>query len=124
MNPTDILITPIPQFLPAQSDPEGRQFVFSYTITIENRGTVPARLISRHWIITDGNNEVKEVRGQGVVGEQPLLGPGERYTYTSGCALPTPVGTMQGTYQMLTPGGLRFDAAIPEFVLAVPSSLH
>lgn len=113
-----------PQFLPDQSDPENERYVFSYTVTIRNTGSVPAQLISRHWIITDANAEVQEVRGLGVVGHQPLLKPGESFEYTSGCALETPVGTMKGSYQMTAEDGTQFEAAIPEFTLAIPRVLH
>ena len=113
-----------PQFLPDQSDPDNDRYVFAYTITIKNIGSVPAQLISRHWIITDANNAVQEVRGLGVVGEQPLLKPGESFEYTSGTALATPVGTMKGTYQMTAEDGVQFEAEIPEFTLAIPRVLH
>ena len=119
-----IEIKPVPQFIPEQSDPDDSRYVFAYTITIRNLGEMPAQLIARHWIITDANNEVQEVRGLGVVGNQPLLQPGESFEYTSGCALATPVGTMKGSYQMVGEDGTRFDAEIPEFVLAVPHVLH
>ncbi len=119
-----IEVRPIPHFLPEQSNPEAGQYVFAYTITITNTGESSAQLLSRHWIITDGNNEIQEVRGQGVVGQQPTLKPGESYEYTSGCALNTPIGTMKGTYQMVGEDGTRFDAEIPEFVLAAPHVLH
>jgi ApaG protein len=117
-------IRPQPRFIPEQSSADDQRFVFAYTITIRNAGSVPAQLLSRHWIITDANQEVQEVRGLGVVGEQPLLQPGESFEYTSGCALATPVGTMKGSYQMVAADGTRFDAAIPEFVLAIPRTLH
>ena len=119
-----IEITPLPQFIPDQSNPEDERYVFAYTINIRNTGELPAQLVARHWIITDANNEVQEVRGLGVVGNQPLLQPGESFEYTSGCALATPVGTMKGSYQMVGEDGTRFDAEIPEFVLAVPHVLH
>ena len=119
-----IEITPLPQFIPDQSNPEDERYVFAYTINIRNVGELPAQLVARHWIITDANNEVQEVRGLGVVGNQPLLQPGESFEYTSGCALATPVGTMKGAYQMVGEDGTRFDAEIPEFVLAVPHVLH
>jgi ApaG protein len=119
-----IEIKPLPQFIPEQSDPEESRYVFAYTITIRNCGELPAQLIARHWIITDANNEVQEVRGLGVVGNQPLLKPGESFEYSSGCALATPVGTMKGSYQMVGEDGTRFDAEIPEFVLAIPRVLH
>lgn len=113
-----------PQFVADQSNPEGEHYVFAYTITLRNVGTVAAQLISRHWIITDADERVQEVRGLGVVGQQPLLQPGERFEYTSGCALPTPVGTMRGSYRMVAEDGTHFDAVIPEFTLAAPRMLH
>ncbi len=119
-----IEIQPVPQFIPEQSDPDDSRYVFAYTITIRNCGELPAQLIARHWIITDANNEVQEVRGLGVVGNQPLLKPGESFEYSSGCALATPVGTMKGSYQMVGEDGTRFEAEIPEFVLAIPRVLH
>lgn len=100
------------------------RFVFAYTISIRNIGSVAAQLISRHWIITDGNGTVQEVRGLGVIGNQPLLKPGESFEYTSGCALSTPVGTMRGSYQMTAEDGTRFEAPIAEFTLAMPRVLH
>jgi ApaG protein len=112
------------QFIADQSDESKDRFVFSYTVTIRNSGTVPAQLISRHWIITDSRNQVQEVRGLGVVGVQPLLKPGEHFEYTSGTALATPVGTMSGSYQMVAEDGTQFDAPIPEFTLSVPRVLH
>lgn len=111
-------------YLPDQSDEEEDRYVFAYTITIKNEGNVPAKLVSRHWIITDSDNRVQEVRGTGVVGEQPLLEPNESFEYTSGTSLGTPVGTMRGTYQMVAEDGTRFDATIPEFTLSVPRVLH
>lgn len=119
-----IEIIPIPQFLPEQSDPDADRYLFAYTITIRNLGQRPAQLISRHWIITDGNNETQEVRGLGVVGKQPFLQPGESFEYTSGCSLTTPIGTMKGKYQMVGEDGTPFDVDIPEFVLAIPRMLH
>lgn len=119
-----IEIIPTPQFIPEQSDPDDNRYVFAYTIAIRNVGSVPAQLVSRHWIITDANNQVQEVRGLGVVGKQPLLQPGERFEYTSGSSLTTPVGTMKGCYQMVAEDGTHFDAEIPEFVLAIPRALH
>lgn len=113
-----------PEFVPDQSDAENGRYVFSYTIRIRNSGDKPAQLISRHWIITDANNAVQEVKGLGVVGHQPLLQPGESFEYTSGCALPTPVGTMRGSYQMVDEEGTPFEAPIAEFTLAVPRVLH
>lgn len=112
------------RFLPEQSQPEDGRFVFAYTICIHNSGEVPARLISRHWLITDDNGRVQEVRGEGVVGEQPWLRPGEEFEYTSGAVLETALGTMQGSYQMLADDGTRFDADIAPFTLSVPRTLH
>lgn len=111
-------------FVPDQSDAEGERYVFSYTITITNTGSVPAQLVSRHWIITDANHQVQEVRGLGVVGEQPYLQPRESFEYTSGTAIATPVGTMRGSYQMVAEDGVQFDAPIPEFTLSMPRVLH
>lgn len=119
-----IAVSAAPQYIADQSDPGNESYVFAYTISIENVGTVPAQLISRHWIITDANQRVQEVRGLGVVGHQPLLQPGERFEYTSGCQLDTPVGTMRGSYQMTAEDGTQFEAAIPEFTLAIPRVLH
>lgn len=111
-------------YLPGQSSPEANRFVFAYTITITNQGAAPARLLSRHWIITDANEKVQEVRGEGVVGEQPHLQPGMSFEYTSGTMIETPVGSMRGSYQMLADDGTHFDAEIPRFILAVPRTLH
>ena len=111
-------------YLAEQSDPSADRYVFAYTITIANTGTVSAQLISRHWIITDADNVVQEVKGLGVVGEQPLLRPGESFEYTSGTAMATPVGTMHGTYQMVAEDGNKFDAEIPVFTLSMPRVLH
>jgi ApaG protein len=107
-----------------QSDPSRNQYVFAYTITVTNAGTVAAQLVSRHWIITDSDHHVQEVKGLGVVGQQPLLKPGESFEYTSGANLQTPVGTMRGTYQMVAEDGHAFDAEIPSFTLSVPRVLH
>ena len=111
-------------YLPEQSDETLDRYVFAYTITIANTGMVAAQLISRHWIIEDGGNDAQEVRGLGVVGEQPLLKPGDSFEYTSGTAISSPVGSMKGSYQMIAEDGLRFDASIPEFTLSVPRTLH
>jgi len=111
-------------FVPDQSDPVQNRFVFSYTITIRNQGGSPAKLLTRHWIITDANGKVQEVRGEGVVGEQPHIKPGEGFRYSSGAVLETPVGSMQGAYQMVNDHGERFDAPIAPFRLAVPGLLH
>jgi ApaG protein len=119
-----ITVTTRTTYVPEQSDVEQGRYVFAYTITLKNTGTVTAQLISRHWIITDANNRTQEVRGLGVVGEQPTLRPADSYEYTSGTAIATPVGTMRGTYQMVGADGLKFDAAIPEFTLSIPRILH
>ena len=111
-------------YLEDQSDPKERRYVFSYTITIRNEGSVPARLLTRHWIITDSNGKVQEVRGEGVVGEQPYLKPGQGFRYSSGAVLETPVGAMQGSYQMVSDDGDQFDAPISPFRLAMPGLLH
>jgi ApaG protein len=111
-------------YVDEQSEPDVDRYVFAYTITIENRSDVPARLLSRHWVITDANGKVQEVSGDGVVGEQPKLEPGETYRYSSGAVLETPVGAMQGSYRMHADDGADFDAPIPPFTLAVPGVLH
>jgi len=111
-------------YVPEQSDVGNSRYVFAYTMTIKNTGTAAAQLVSRHWIITDAENKVQEVRGEGVVGEQPFLRPGQSFEYTSGAAIATPVGTMRGTYHMVAEDGVRFDAPIPEFTLAMPRVLH
>ena len=113
-----------PQFVPEHSRPDEDKFLFAYTVTIRNTGDVPAQLISRHWIITDANNKVEEVQGLGVVGEQPMLQPGEAFEYTSGCPIATPVGSMRGSYQCVAEDGTRFEAPIPEFLLSMPRTLH
>ncbi len=123
-NKYQIDVQPMPQYIPDQSDPDNGRYVFTYTITIRNIGGIGAQLVSRHWIISDSNNEVQEVRGLGVVGKQPLLQPGESFEYTSGSVLATPIGTMKGTYQMVAEDGTHFSADIPEFVLASPRALH
>jgi len=120
----DIRVEVVTRYLPEQSDPESDRYVFSYAITITNAGSIPAQLISRHWLITDADGKVQEVRGLGVVGNQPLLQPGEKFEYASGSALETPVGTMKGSYQMVAEDGTQFDAPIPEFVLSMPRTLH
>jgi len=113
-----------PAYLKEQSDPVNNHYVFSYTVTIRNDGDQPARLLTRHWIITDGDGQVQEVRGDGVIGEQPHLQPGEGFQYTSGTFMNTPVGTMHGSYQMISDDGESFDAEIPSFTLSVPNILH
>lgn len=112
------------RYIEEQSNPEQNYYVFAYTITIRNKGSQRAKLLTRHWIITDSNQKVQEVRGDGVVGEQPELNPGEQFVYTSGTMLETSVGTMKGSYQMLAEDGSRFDAPIEEFVLSTPRVLH
>lgn len=111
-------------YLEDQSEPREQRYVFSYTITIRNDGTVPAKLLTRHWIITDANGRQQEVRGDGVVGEQPRLEPGQGFRYSSGAVIETPVGSMQGSYQMIGDDGARFVAPIPAFRLAMPGMLH
>lgn len=119
-----ITVTTRTQFIPEQSDESAERFVFAYTITIANSGQMPAQLISRHWVITDAHEKVQEVRGLGVVGEQPLLKPGEQFEYTSGTAIATPVGAMKGSYQMVAEDGSQFEAEVSEFILSVPRVLH
>ncbi|MCP5145561.1 MAG: Co2+/Mg2+ efflux protein ApaG [Gammaproteobacteria bacterium] len=111
-------------YIAAQSAPASHRYVFAYTITITNVGEVAAQLISRHWLITDANGNVQEVRGEGVVGEQPYLQPGDSFRYTSAALLETPIGNMQGSYQMMAADGKGFDAPIPMFRLAMPNALH
>jgi ApaG protein len=111
-------------YLGDQSDPTDDKYVFSYTITIRNEGSVAAKLLRRHWVITDANGKVQEVRGEGVVGEQPYIKPGQGFRYSSGAVLETPVGSMEGSYQMVSDSGATFDAPIPAFRLAVPGILH
>lgn len=119
-----IRVTVTSQYLPDRSTPTNHEYVFSYTVRIANEGTETAQLKSRHWIITDGEGNVQEVKGDGVVGAQPTLKPGQSFEYTSGCALRTPRGTMHGTYQMVREDGERFDAVIAPFALALPHSLN
>jgi len=111
-------------YLPEQSDPVSEQYVFAYTITLNNTGSMAAQLISRHWIVDSGEGEIKEVRGLGVVGEQPLLKPGESFEYTSGTVISSIVGSMKGTYQMVAEDGFHFAVEIPGFILSVPRVLH
>lgn len=120
----DIKVSARTTFIPDQSDADNGRYVFAYTITITNMGALPAQLVSRHWIITDADNQVQEVRGAGVVGEQPYLQPQESFEYTSGTAIATPVGTMRGSYQMVAEDGVKFDAPIPQFTLSMPRVLH
>jgi ApaG protein len=119
-----IRIDVLTNYLKDQSDPGDSKYVFSYTITIRNEGEEPAKLLRRHWVITDANGKVQEVRGDGVVGEQPYIKPGQGFRYSSGAVLETPVGTMQGSYQMVGDNGQTFDAPIPTFRLAVPGILQ
>lgn len=120
----DIRIGVKTAYIPEQSDPSSDRYVFAYTITIANHGTASAQLISRHWVITDAENKVQEVRGLGVVGEQPFLKPGESFEYTSGTSMTSPVGAMRGSYQMVAEDGQKFDAEIAEFTLSMPRVLH
>jgi ApaG protein len=120
----EITVVPKAIYVEDQSDPSKNQYVFAYTITVTNTGNVPAQLVSRHWTITDANNKVIDLKGLGVVGQQPLLQPGESFEYTSGTHLETAVGTMRGTYQMVAEDGQHFDASIPLFTLSVPRILH
>ena len=119
-----IQINVLPTYIANQSDPENNHYVFSYTVSIHNNGSESARLLTRHWIITDGDGQTQEVKGDGVIGEQPLLQPGEDFQYTSGTFMNTPFGTMHGSYQMISDSGEQFDAEIPSFQLAVPNTLH
>ena len=120
----DIAVTVQTRFLNEQSAPDDNRYVFAYSIRIANAGSVPARLLTRHWIITDANGKVQEVRGDGVVGEQPWLRPGDDFHYTSGAVLETSVGTMRGSYQMQADDGRCFDATIPQFILSIPRTVH
>jgi ApaG protein len=112
------------QYVAEQSDPDQQRFVFAYTVTITNTGSVAAQVVSRHWVIEDANGRIQEVKGLGVVGQQPLLKPGERFEYTSGCPLPTPSGSMRGSYLCVAEDGEQFEAPIGEFALALPRTLH
>jgi len=123
-NPYDVKVNVKTTFIPEQSDPDTDRYVFAYTITIHNEGTVAAKLLTRHWIINDANGNTQEVHGEGVVGEQPYLKPGESFQYTSGTVIETPVGSMEGSYQMLAEDGTPFDAKIPAFTLSLPHKLH
>lgn len=120
----DITVTARTTHIPGQSDEANNRYVFAYTITIVNSGSIAARLVSRHWIISDAENHTQEVRGLGVVGEQPLLKPQQSYEYTSATAIATPVGTMRGSYQMVAEDGVTFEAPIPQFTLSAPRVLH
>ncbi|HRK56751.1 MAG TPA: Co2+/Mg2+ efflux protein ApaG [Burkholderiaceae bacterium] len=124
MAQAQLTVKVLAHYLPEQSNPEQDEYLFAYDVTIFNSGQVAAQLISRSWIITDGRQQVKEVHGPGVVGVQPLIQPGETFTYSSFCPLPTPVGSMRGAYQCVTQDGTEFEAPIAEFVLAAPHVLH
>ncbi|MBD8483766.1 MULTISPECIES: Co2+/Mg2+ efflux protein ApaG [Pseudomonas] len=117
-------VSVVTRFLPEQSQPEQHRFAFAYTVTVLNNGQLPARLLSRHWVITDGDGKVEEVRGPGVIGQQPLIAAGASHTYSSGTVMATTVGNMQGSYQMQAEDGKKFDAVIAPFRLAVPGALH
>ena len=117
-------VSVVTRYLPEQSQPEHDRFAFAYTITVKNNGSIPAKLLSRHWIITDGDGHSEEVRGAGVVGQQPLIKPGQAHTYSSGSVITTQVGTMQGSYDMLADDGTRFDAPIAMFALSIPRTVH
>src|SRR5210317_265342 len=120
----NIQVDVVTRYIEEQSNPDQNYYVFAYTITIKNEGKQAAQLLTRHWVITDFNHKVQEVRGEGVVGEQPVLKPGEQFVYTSGTMLETAVGTMRGSYQMQADDGSKFDAEIDEFVLSIPRVLH
>ena len=120
----NIRVTVDTVYVEDQSEPETDRYVFAYTITIENSGSITARLLNRHWIITDASGQVQEVKGEGVVGEQPILQPGGTFRYTSAAMIETPVGTMTGSYEMVADDGVRFDAEIPAFKLSAPNLLH
>lgn len=119
-----IVVETQPHFIAEQSAPDENRYVFAYTITIINAGAVPAKLLTRHWIITDANGKIQEVQGEGVVGEQPYLKPGEAFRYTSGALLETSVGTMRGNYTMRSDDGDDFSAVVPQFTLSIPRTLH
>ena len=123
-NPSLVGVTVVTTYLPSHSRPEEDQYTFAYTITISNNGDLPVQLLSRHWVITDANGKVQKVSGDGVVGEQPHLNPGEMFRYSSGAVLETPVGAMQGLYRMEADNGIGFDAPIAPFTLAVPGLLN
>ena len=120
----DIQVKVDTTYIRSSSEPEAARYVFAYSITIENKGDVEAQLLSRHWVITDANGKVQEVHGDGVIGEQPHIQPGESFQYTSGAVIETSVGAMQGSYDMLTPSGEKFSAPIQPFSLSIPRTLH
>jgi ApaG protein len=119
-----ILVEATPYYIEAQSSPEQNRYVFAYTVTITNVGSTPAKLLTRHWLITDANGKIQEVNGEGVVGEHPHLNPGDSFRYTSAAMIETPVGVMQGKYQMQSDNGENFKASIPRFTLSIPRTLH
>lgn len=119
-----ILVEVNPQYIEAQSSPKTNRYIFAYTITITNVGIIPAKLLTRQWLITDSNGKKQEVSGSGVIGEQPYLKPGETYRYTSGAMIETPVGIMEGKYLMLSDNGDQFKAPVPQFTLSIPRTLH
>lgn len=119
-----IIVETVPYFIEGQSAPDQNRYVFAYTVTITNAGSIPARLLTRHWLITDANGKVQEVNGEGVVGEHPYLAPGDSFRYTSAAMIETPVGVMQGKYMMQSDNGENFNAAIPKFTLSIPRTLH
>ncbi len=120
----DIRVSVQSYYISEQSNPDDNHYVFAYTVNIHNNGSVPAKLLSRHWIITDSDGKTQEVTGEGVIGEQPHIQPGDSFEYTSGTHMETPVGSMHGSYQMMADDGVNFDAEIPAFTLALPSALH
>ncbi|MEE9338423.1 MAG: Co2+/Mg2+ efflux protein ApaG [Methylococcaceae bacterium] len=120
----NIIVEALPQYIEAQSSPKDERYVFAYTITITNVGAIPAKLLARHWLITDSNGKVQEVKGDGVIGEQPYLKPGESFCYSSGAMIETPVGVMQGKYLMISDKGENFSASIPKFTLSIPRTIH
>jgi ApaG protein len=122
--PYDVHVSVTAEYIDSESDPEQKRYVFAYTVTIINQGAIPARLLTRHWLITDSNGMTQEVRGDGVVGEQPYLSPGEGFRYTSGTVLDTPIGSMQGSYLMRADDNTEFNAVIEPFSLADPKVLH
>lgn len=120
----NIIVEAIPQYIESQSSPDENRYVFAYTITITNAGSIPATLLARHWLITDSNGKNQEVRGEGVIGEKPYLKPGKSFRYSSGAMIETPVGVMQGKYLMISDNGENFKASIPKFTLSIPRILH
>lgn len=119
-----VIVDATPHYIEEQSSPEENRYVFAYTITITNKGKIPAKLLTRHWLITDANGKVQEVNGEGVIGEQPYLKPGESFRYTSGAMIETPVGVMEGKYLMVSDDSENFNANIPQFTLSIPRILH